>query len=97
MIIKLNTINTSLGTRKLGDNLRDQILSSQEQVTFDFEGIDIISNSFADECFGKLVVEIGMDNFKKQVMFANANQFIKSILVKVINDRMKQCRELCHS
>ncbi|MBX9450001.1 MAG: STAS-like domain-containing protein [Taibaiella sp.] len=48
-----------LGTRVHGACIRQQILDSFSQdnkIIFDFSGVETISNSFADECFAKLIL-----------------------------------------
>ena len=47
----------NLGTRPLGKRVREQLLPLIEQnscVVLDFTGVNVVSNSFADECIAKL-------------------------------------------
>jgi len=44
-------------------------LSKNEFVVFDFEGVDFISHSFADECFGKLLLTIKLSELKQKTTF----------------------------
>ena len=56
MHIKFLEFGSSLGTRDLGSKIREEIEKSidrDEKVIFDLKGMEIISNSFADECFAK--------------------------------------------
>lgn len=49
----------NLGTRPLGKRVREQLLPMIEQndcVVLDFTGVDVVSNSFADECIAKLQI-----------------------------------------
>lgn len=93
MVIKFNEIGESLGTRHLGENVRKQIseklFNNSEKIIFDFDGVEIISNSFADECFGKLVEEYGLDFVRKRSTFRNVNTIVETIIRKAINDRLK--------
>lgn len=57
MKINFSSLRPHLGTRFLGETMRKGIelaLKEKEFVTFDFSGVEFISHSFADECFGKL-------------------------------------------
>ena len=48
-----------LGTRQLGERVREQLwplILGDEKVCLDFEGVDVVSNFFADECIAKLLL-----------------------------------------
>lgn len=50
--INFNEIGTSLGTGSLGSKTRDIIvekIQTNDKVFLDFEGVDVVTNSFADE------------------------------------------------
>ena len=56
---KFITIGENLGTRILGEKVRNMLLPMLQQnelVVLDFEGVDVVSNSFADECLAKLLL-----------------------------------------
>lgn len=89
-IFKFSSKGNSLGSRAQGKKIRDQIISNfsnSEKVALDFEGVDIISNSFADELLGKMIDEFGLTDVKKHTTFINTNRHIVTVLKKVINDR----------
>ena len=47
----------NLGTRPLGKRVREDLLPMIEQndrVVLDFTGVNVVSNSFADECIFRL-------------------------------------------
>jgi len=93
MIIKFSEINSSLGTRKLGKEIRHNMISqiqSNEIIIFDFENVDLISNSFADECFAKLLEVFSLEIIKKKTTFKNANNDISMVIKKAFNDRIKK-------
>ena len=99
MIIKFNTINSSLGTRSLGREIREHTIISfsttAERIIFDFEGVEVISNSFADECFGKLIQTFGLDFTKNRTTFKNTNSNVAMVLKKAMSDRLAMLREEC--
>ena len=52
---------TDFGTRDMGQKLREKILAlinGEEKVVLDFTGVNVVSNSFADECIAKLLLEM---------------------------------------
>lgn len=92
MEIKFLDFGESMGTRKLGEKIRKNISKSiveGENVTFNFEGVRIVSNSFADECFGKLMDDFDFKVIKERTRFSNLNNdvrfVIKGALQKNIN------------
>lgn len=73
-IVNMSSHGTFLGTRFLGEQVRGRVLlacESSERVIIDFAGIDEVSHSFADECFGVLMDSLGSDRFRRQIRFKN--------------------------
>lgn len=62
-------------------------LSDGEKLIFDFEGVSVIPSSFADEVFGKLVEEHGLDRIRSLTTFRNVDPFVSSIIRLVISSR----------
>lgn len=100
MIIKLCDIGQSLGTRPLGNHVRENVIipnlkfANDVRIVFDFQNIDVVSHSFADECFGKLVEKLGLEFVKERTTFRNANPFVASVIKSAINKRIIQTKEL---
>ena len=62
----------NLGTRPLGKRVREQLLPMIEQndcVVLDFTGVDVVSNSFADECIAKLLLVMSLSELKSAVTY----------------------------
>ena len=58
---------TDFGTRDMGQKLRQELLAlinAGEKVILDFTGVNVVSNSFADECIAKLLLEMPLDELK---------------------------------
>lgn len=84
---------SSLGTRFLGLNIRNKILqdlNAGNRVVFDFEGVELISNSFADECFGKLLLNFDLNFIKANTTFRNLNKDIVRVVKYAIMERETQ-------
>ncbi|MGJ0841590.1 STAS-like domain-containing protein [Clostridium tertium] len=92
MIIKFENLGKSLGTRFLGAEIREKVeanIENGEKIIFDLENVDLVSNSFADECFGKLIIKFNIETIKKNTSFINVNSLNEKIILKAINDRIK--------
>ena len=66
----------NLGTRPLGKRVREQLLPLIEQndcVVLDFTGVDVVSNSFADECIAKLLLVMSLSELKSRTTFKGLN------------------------
>lgn len=96
MHIKFSKFGSSLGTRDLGSKIRKEVEESinNENIIFDLEGMEIISNSFADECFAKLLLKFDFDTIKSKTSFINGNNDITKIILKAFRDRMKKINRI---
>ena len=66
---KFREIGEALGTRQLGAQARERLLpliENNDKVVLDFEGVSVVSNSFADECLAKLLLVIPFDELKRR-------------------------------
>lgn len=77
--------DTDFGTREMGARLREKLLplvKGDERVVLDFTGVNVVSNSFADECIAKLLLEMPLEELKKRTTFRGLNPMAeKSVLV----------------
>lgn len=91
MIVDLKEFGTSLGSRVLGKEVSNMInFEKEDEVILDFEGVKMITSSFADEVVGKNCARLGLHNFFKKVQIVNASEQIKLILKKAILDRLAE-------
>ncbi len=66
----------NLGTRPLGQKVREQLvplLEKEERVVLDFTGVNVVSNSFADECIAKLLLTMPLAELKAHTTFRGLN------------------------
>lgn len=90
MIIVFSHISTSLATRHKAAEIRGQIvdaISSNKFVVFDFENVNVITNSFADECFGKLLDSFTLEVIKTNSTFKNVSPFVSKVIASTIRER----------
>ena len=73
----------NLGTRPLGKRVREDLLPMIEQndrVVLDFTGVNVVSNSFADECIAKLLLSMPLADLKARTTFRGLNPASESVL-----------------
>lgn len=92
MVVNLKDFGTILSTRDLGKVIRDIILQGVKNgdvITVDFNNVSQVTHSCADEIFAKLVVELGLSQFKKSVKLINADDTTATIIKYVIARRLE--------
>ena len=80
----------NLGTRPLGKRVREQLLPLIEQnecVVLDFTGVDVVSNSFADECIPKLLLEMSLAELKSRTTFRGLNPIASESVLTALRRR----------
>lgn len=90
-IFKFATINENLGTRQLGEKVRSQLLElirENDKVVLDFSGVNVVSNSFADECLAKLLFTMSLDELKQRTTFTGLNDFARKNIAIAFRRRL---------
>ncbi|MBQ8721139.1 MAG: STAS-like domain-containing protein [Paludibacteraceae bacterium] len=81
----------NLGTRPLGKRIREQLLplleQSQECVVLDFTGVNVVSNSFADECIAKLLLTMPLAELKSRTTFRGLNPVAADCVLTALQRR----------
>lgn len=93
MEIQFNKFGKSFGTRRLGQEVRKSIISelrTDNFVIFNFEGVEVVSNCFADECLAKLLDEFDFGFIKKNTTFKNTNDFVRRVISNAIKHRIEK-------
>lgn len=88
---KFNEIGVNLGTRMLGAEVQKQLLpliQGDEKVILDFEGVDVVSNSFADECLAKLLLIMPLEELKRRTTFRGLNDFARKNIALAFKRRL---------
>lgn len=91
---KFNTYGQELATRILGKKVREVILplineTGSEKLVLDFEGVNIVTNSFADECLAKLIYEMPFETLKSKTTFRNLNDTAWKYIAFAFQRRLK--------
>lgn len=86
--------NGDVGSRQSGKQLRLDLLNTlrmaKTPIALNFKSVDMITSSFADEVFGKMVVLIGFSRFNSSYRIVNANNYVMAIIDKAIGLRQKE-------
>ncbi len=91
VVFKFKEIGENLGTRMLGEKVRQQLIPlimGNDKVVLDFEGVNVVSNSFADECLAKLLLTMSLDELKQRTTFASVNDFAKKNIAIAFHRRL---------
>jgi hypothetical protein len=89
MVIELKEIGRHVGTKFDGAYVREKTvcaLQENKMVEFDFDGVISLSESFAKECFGKLVASDRELFTAKRITFKNMTPGIKIKVFSMIRD-----------
>ena len=80
----------NLGTRQLGQQVREKLmplLEGDERVVLDFTGVDVVSNSFADECMAKLLLSMPLSELKTHTTFRGLNPLASDSVLTALRRR----------
>lgn len=80
----------NLGTRQLGQQVREQLmplLEKDERVVLDFTGVNVVSNSFADECIAKLLLTMSLAELKAHTTFQGLNPLASESVLTALRRR----------
>jgi hypothetical protein len=74
----------------LGKRVREQLLpllQGNEKVILDFTGVNVVSNSFADECIAKLLLEMSLAELKSRTTFQGLNPIASESVLTALRRR----------
>lgn len=82
----------SFGSRKAAEPINTKLknlarVCANSRICIDFDGIAVVSSSFADEVFGKLFVEMGPLLFMQKYEFINISGTVRSLIDRSITLR----------
>lgn len=87
---------TDFGTRDMGQKLRQKLLAlinTGEKVVLDFTDVNVVSNSFADECIAKLLLEMSLDELKQHTTFRGLNPLAERSVLVALQRRYRVIKE----
>lgn len=83
----------AFGSRVSGRPLRQKLhnilkISASSKIEIDFDGVPVVSSSFADEAFGKLFLQLGPVQFMQRIELKNMADTVEGLVNKAIEQRM---------
>lgn len=91
VVFRFKEIGDNLGTRLLGEKVRQQLLpiiKHNDMVILDFDGVNVVSNSFADECLAKMLFSMTFDELKSRTTFVSINDFARKNIAIAFKRRL---------
>lgn len=88
-----------LGTRQMGQAAHDKLLplvQGEEKVVLDFSGVDVVTNSFADECIAKLLLQMPLEELKKRTTFKGLNPMASKSILGALQRRQSVINQAAH-
>lgn len=89
---KFSKYGTDFGTREMGARIRTDLrplLDKDERVILDFTGVNVVTNSFADECIAKLLLEMSLEDLKAHTTFRGLNPMAERSVLVALQRRYK--------
>ena len=87
----------NFGTRDMGAKIRKELLAlleGGERLVLDFTGVNVVTNSFADECIAKLLLDMPLEELKKKTTFRGLNPVAEKSVLVALQRRYKVLKSL---
>ena len=92
VVFKFIEYGTDFGSSYMGQKLREKLLpliNGDEKVVLDFTGVNVVSNSFADECIAKLLLKMPLSELKRRTTFRGLNPLAERSVLVALQRRYK--------
>ncbi|MDO4526373.1 MAG: STAS-like domain-containing protein [Bacteroidales bacterium] len=89
---KFSQFGKDFGTREMGAKIREQIrpiIEKNESVVLDFSNVNVVSNSFADECIAKFLLDYTLSQLRNHISFKGLNEMAGRSILVALQRRMK--------
>lgn len=94
IVVSMKDFGDVLGTRVAGRAAYEAIMAATDGLNapalFDFEGVQTITNSFADEVFGRIAMDMGIDRMRGCTTFRNISPLGARIVRRAIDSRIAE-------
>ena len=95
---RLSQFGHDLLTRDQGAKVRRRLtevvkgLGDSETVLVDFDGVATLTPSFADECIGRLLLNLGLREFRAKVLLRTTDETVRRLVNRVLAYRAKEAQ-----
>jgi STAS-like domain of unknown function (DUF4325) len=83
--------SASFGSREIAREVRTKIenilRSTLKPITLNIRGVTIVSSSYADEIFGKLAKDLGLEVFRSRVEIVGSNPNVHGVIGRAVKQR----------
>ncbi len=69
------------------------LVEFHKQVLLGLDGVEVLTPSFADECFGKLLVEMGEEDFRNRLQITGGTPEVRKLINQVLRIRLQELRK----
>lgn len=93
LLIEFINYGKNPGTRFSAASVRKRVedaWESNDKFNFDFKGVETITESFADECFGKLILKYEYDKIHEKIVFINTSPSIRKKIQDAYIERTEE-------
>ena len=80
---------TSVYTARTVLNDISNMKPSDNEVVIDFDGMVSMSCQCINAIFGELIRQIGVEKFKKNLIFKNLSDGLESLILMIVNENLK--------
>lgn len=90
-MITLRDWGIVLAERDVAKSIRQlvkQEIDTKGHVVIDLSGVNMITTSFADELFAKLVSQLGLEETKRRVSIVNFTDTVKVVINNAVANRL---------
>lgn len=91
--VYLRDLESDFVTRRQGDLVRRSLektlaaLAPDDRLRISLAGIGTMTPSFADECFGRLLLSLGESQFRSRIALSEADEVTRTLLNVVLTKR----------
>ncbi len=96
LTIQFGLIGKNLSARFSGAECRGEImpeLTKGRKVICNFNGVESVSNAFADECFGKLLNTFESSTIRDLIIYKETIPFVRYNITQAIMERIRENAE----
>ena len=94
IVIPVSSYSSGTGTRKAAEKLRNVItniaITDRKKVILDFDGVNLVSSSYADELIGKIISKYGFMFFISRFSIIHISSFNVAVLNRSVGQRLAQ-------
>lgn len=92
--VRVADFEEGLGTRRSAEQVRTRLINilneGASRLTLDFEGVNVVSSSFADEVLGKLALQMGLVQFINRFRLSHMSATVEAIVNRAIQQRIAE-------